>query len=484
MNLIQLSEQLKEVPDNYLAQEIQKPTGNYPAYLIISELSRRKRMRDGVAKPEPQTTVAEDLAGQGGLADTPQAMESTAGMDIMGAEEEPEEMPQMAGGGLVAFQQGKLVRQPLAAEDDIRQAGYQMNFPGTQQSQSLYGYSPEMRGIIGRIAGNEFAPLTLEQEEERRLAGEKRFAERMPFRREEESRRIAARERALEGERASNVNMALMEAGLGMMASRSPRGIQGVAEGGLKGLSALRAGKQEIKKSEAYLDDAKDRYARAQELYDEKKYAAGDREVGRADQRRMQGLAAAESQIRAMGMGRTLAKEDLYSTMELEKAERDLQFARDTFKARVAEAELLPKSREAQIARDNAAANLANVEAALGGRAGRGQPKPLLGPGMKGAMEGANELVMMARSAGSEIILPDGTPLAGDIPQQKAIIAGLVNRGLVGSFSTDPQNKRIYINPFGYGATPMTLAPRVPGASRTRPDYSFNQFTGSEQTVP
>lgn len=479
MNLIKLSEQLKDVPDNYLAQEIQKPTGNYPAYLIISELSRRKRMRDGVAKPEPQTTVAEDLAGQGGLADTPQAMQSTAGMDVMGAEE-PEEMPQMAGGGLVAFQTGNLVRQSLAEEDDLRQSGYQMNFPGAQQPQSLYGYSPEMQGIIGRIAGNEFAPLTLEQEEERRLAGEKRFAERMPFRREEEARRIAAREQALEGERASNVNMALMEAGLGMMASRAPRGIQGVAEGGLKGLSALRAGKQEIKKSEAYLDDAKDRYARAQELYDEKKYAAGDREIARADQRRLQGLATAESQIRAMGMGRTLAKEDLYSPMELEQKQRDLQLARDTHQSAVEAARLKPNDIRSQINLRNSQANLANVEANLGGRLGRGQPKPLLGPGMKSAFEGADAVVMEAQKSGYQIILPDGTPLTGSIPQQKSAIASLLNSGRVGSFSDDPQNKRIYINPYGYGAAPMTRAPQVPGAPRVRPDYSFNQFAGSE----
>ncbi len=389
MNLIKLSEQLKDVPDNYLAQEIQKPTGNYPAYLIISELSRRKRMRDGVAKPEPQTTVAEDLAGQGGLADTPQAMQSTAGMDVMGAEE-PEEMPQMAGGGLVAFQRGNLVRQSLADESDLRQAGYQMNTPGDQQPQSLYGYSPEMQGIIGRIAGNEFAPLTLEQEEERRLAGEKRFAERMPFRREEEGRRIAAREKALEGERASNVNMALMEAGLGMMASRAPRGIQGVAEGGLKGLSALRAGKQEIKKSEAYLDDAKDRYARAQELYDEKKYAAGDREIARADQRRLQGLATAESQIRAMGMGRTLAREDLYSRMELEQRQRALQLARDTYQSTLEAERLKPAGLRSEIALRNAQAQ---YYAAGGGKGGQGLKQASMGE-VKTTYEVAEKLLI------------------------------------------------------------------------------------------
>ncbi len=56
MNLIQLSEQLKEAPDNLLMQEVRAPTGSYPSYLIISELTRRKRLRDGAQQqqaPQP-----------------------------------------------------------------------------------------------------------------------------------------------------------------------------------------------------------------------------------------------------------------------------------------------------------------------------------------------------------------------------------------------------------------------------------------------
>jgi hypothetical protein len=62
MNLIEIAEDLKDVPDQYLMQEIQQPTGNFPAYLVVSELSRRKRMRDKVAKEMPSQTVAQELA--------------------------------------------------------------------------------------------------------------------------------------------------------------------------------------------------------------------------------------------------------------------------------------------------------------------------------------------------------------------------------------------------------------------------------------
>ena len=36
MNLIELSNNLKDVPDQLLLKEVQEPTGAYPAYLVIT----------------------------------------------------------------------------------------------------------------------------------------------------------------------------------------------------------------------------------------------------------------------------------------------------------------------------------------------------------------------------------------------------------------------------------------------------------------
>jgi hypothetical protein len=90
MNIIQISEQLKDVPDQFLMQEIQNPTGSYPSYLVVSELTRRKRMRDGAIKQEPTTSVAEDLVG---ISSTPEAAQSTLGaaQQMMA---QPQQMPQ------------------------------------------------------------------------------------------------------------------------------------------------------------------------------------------------------------------------------------------------------------------------------------------------------------------------------------------------------------------------------------------------------
>jgi hypothetical protein len=120
VNIIQISEQLKDVPDQFLMQEIQNPTGSYPSYLVVSELTRRKRMREGAIKQEPITSVAEDLVGISG---TPQAAQSTLGaaqqmmaqpqqmpMPEMGMNVPETGTPMMATGGLVAFEQGGPIR--------------------------------------------------------------------------------------------------------------------------------------------------------------------------------------------------------------------------------------------------------------------------------------------------------------------------------------------------------------------------------------
>ena len=154
MNLIEISEQLKDVPDRFLMKEVQAPSGAYPAYLIVAELGRRKRMRDTAMKERPETTVTEDLTQpspeqlqmamaqmqqpqvmsgmpqmapapmapqapqaqmmsqqaprlNAGIMATPQATEELSAQDAMAAPMPP---VGMAGGGLVAFSEGGKVK--------------------------------------------------------------------------------------------------------------------------------------------------------------------------------------------------------------------------------------------------------------------------------------------------------------------------------------------------------------------------------------
>ena len=63
MNIIDLQESLKDYPDNRLMAEYQRPTNNIPQFLILSELQRRKRMRDDFKRREAadEPTVAEEM---------------------------------------------------------------------------------------------------------------------------------------------------------------------------------------------------------------------------------------------------------------------------------------------------------------------------------------------------------------------------------------------------------------------------------------
>lgn len=65
MNIVKLQNELKNVPDQALIGYVQNPTGQVPSYLALSELQRRKEMREKyqAAKPE-KTTVAQDLEQQ------------------------------------------------------------------------------------------------------------------------------------------------------------------------------------------------------------------------------------------------------------------------------------------------------------------------------------------------------------------------------------------------------------------------------------
>jgi len=60
MNLVEISEMLKGVPDTYLAKHVNSPDGTVPQYLALAELQRRQDMRARFSQQAPQTTVAED----------------------------------------------------------------------------------------------------------------------------------------------------------------------------------------------------------------------------------------------------------------------------------------------------------------------------------------------------------------------------------------------------------------------------------------
>lgn len=73
MNILQQQDALKSLPDQALQQELLKPSGSMPGFLVLTELQRRKSMRDNYAairagKP-PNSSMAEEFAKGVGSAD-------------------------------------------------------------------------------------------------------------------------------------------------------------------------------------------------------------------------------------------------------------------------------------------------------------------------------------------------------------------------------------------------------------------------------
>lgn len=110
MNILKLQNQLRSVPDDTLVGYVQNPTGQVPTYLALSELQRRKEMRNSYQANKPEEkSVAEDLveeaqpqmAGVAGLPEAQPMMQAMAPQPEM-------PMEQMAQGGLADLDTGDM----------------------------------------------------------------------------------------------------------------------------------------------------------------------------------------------------------------------------------------------------------------------------------------------------------------------------------------------------------------------------------------
>lgn len=117
MNLLKIQDQLKGLPDDALISYVQNPNGQVPTYLALSELERRKSMRDEYQAEQaqaPQSTVAQDLTQPtGGLAammqqGQMQAPQQPQQPQMMAQAPQPQPPVQMAEGGLAGLDVGDM----------------------------------------------------------------------------------------------------------------------------------------------------------------------------------------------------------------------------------------------------------------------------------------------------------------------------------------------------------------------------------------
>lgn len=125
MNILQVQDRLKGLSEQQLAQEMQMPSGMAPQFLVLSELQRRKRVRDEFQAQQGKgqmTTVAQDAVAAAGVPQAPMAQMATAmapqtdvtqntGIAALPAAPAPEEPQMMSSGGPVRkMQEGRVVR--------------------------------------------------------------------------------------------------------------------------------------------------------------------------------------------------------------------------------------------------------------------------------------------------------------------------------------------------------------------------------------
>jgi hypothetical protein len=102
MNIAQLSEQLKDVPQVKLIDYAKNPNSVVPQFLALAEIQRRQSLQR-TSGPAPQSSVAEDIMAQEAPVMAMQAPAGVAGLPTRGMYTAPESL---AGGGIVAFSDG------------------------------------------------------------------------------------------------------------------------------------------------------------------------------------------------------------------------------------------------------------------------------------------------------------------------------------------------------------------------------------------
>ena len=157
MNIIDIQDDLKNLPEQALMQEMQRPTGSAPQFLVLGELKRRKQMRDDYNRQQnsDMKTVAEEVvtaagAPQEGIMQMARSLNPNTNMAqdtglAQATPVTPTQAPQpqapqmMSGGGIMRMAEAGKLPSPRGVSDSPR------------LSESLSPYSP-----IAFVGGRPF----------------------------------------------------------------------------------------------------------------------------------------------------------------------------------------------------------------------------------------------------------------------------------------------------------------------------------------
>ncbi len=140
MNILEQQDALKSLSDQQLASEMQQPTGAAPPYLVLTELQRRKEMRQKVQQAPPQSSMAEEAVAGITALPVAQGMEPIAeraqapqGMRAGG-------VVRMAVGGPVPPRGGATSALGNLSDDDIERMMAAYNSNGVERETVPFAY--------------------------------------------------------------------------------------------------------------------------------------------------------------------------------------------------------------------------------------------------------------------------------------------------------------------------------------------------------
>jgi len=160
MNLIDIEDRLKDLSDQQLMQQMQRPDGMAPQFLVMSELKRRKEMRGRAPTQPDNSTVKDDLLGQGIASAIPQQPMPQQAMPQQPMPQQPmpqDGIPRFSGGvflntGPLHPNQLRRMRRAGRTGYDLSQSpyvpvpGYSGDDIGFYQNPPTYSSGPQMAG--------------------------------------------------------------------------------------------------------------------------------------------------------------------------------------------------------------------------------------------------------------------------------------------------------------------------------------------------
>jgi hypothetical protein len=292
MNLIKAAELLKGAPDSELTQYLQNPTGDFPEYLVASEIKRREIMREKYAaanQGQPtKTSIIEELLQKDnqqmrqqpqqlpeamgiGSVPPPEGMQLTPAPMMEAAQQQPQ---QFYDGGAVSFAEGGLSGLSNQIHDYLQ--GYAQGGMVDEIHDYLQGYASGGEVKHFKIGGYNISPEDYNINQSLIQQTAIPNVENLDFYRNQAEtalgpsaltgyQDVLAKQRAeIEGRQKNYLPDFLIQTGLGMATSAKLNPLQAAAEGAAQGFKLHQQSKQADEQAKRNLVDSEFKFKQAE----------------------------------------------------------------------------------------------------------------------------------------------------------------------------------------------------------------------------